>query len=82
MVYLWRFKKFPESVTNPRYMRILLYLRVNGPKSSRELAKIFNLKPGSMRKVLQHLRKLGLVEVVFIPRESLEYFNESAKNEV
>ncbi|MCS7125844.1 MAG: helix-turn-helix domain-containing protein [Aigarchaeota archaeon] len=81
MVYIWRFKKFPESATNPRYMRILLYLKVNGPKSSKELAKIFNLKPESMRRVLQHLRKLGLVEVVLIPRESLEYFNESGRNE-
>ncbi|OYT44126.1 hypothetical protein B6U84_04730 [Candidatus Bathyarchaeota archaeon ex4484_40] len=53
MTYLWKFKKFPEPGVNPRYIRILLYLKDNGPTSSRELAMNLGYSVKAMRRALQ-----------------------------
>ncbi len=76
MAYLWRFLKFPESVSDPRYMRILIYLRNNGPCSSRELAETLGLGYGYTRRALQVLRRMGAVEVFLRPSRGLEDFGE------
>lgn len=81
MVYVWRFIRFPEKTTRPEYMRILLYLKNNGPMTSRELAKTFSIKPNTIRKMLQHLRRLGLVEAVWIPSKTLEDYAEDNSTE-
>lgn len=78
MVYVWRFRKFPETMIEPEYMRILLYLKNNGPGSSREIAKTLGYKAKTIRRILQHLRKIGLVDVVWIPRKTLEDYNENS----
>ncbi len=77
MVYVWRFRKFPDKTVSPENMRILLYLKRNGPQTSRDLAKAFSLQPKTIRKTLQHLRRLGFVEVVWIPSKTLEEYDEN-----
>lgn len=78
MVYIWRFRKFPETIVEPEYIRILIYLKNNGPKSSREIAKTLGLKPKKVRRILQHLGRIGLVDVVWIPKKTLEDYNENS----
>ncbi|MEM3397870.1 MAG: MarR family transcriptional regulator [Nitrososphaerota archaeon] len=78
MVYLWRFRKFPDTTIPPEYMRILMYLRNNGPKSSREIAKTLGLKPRTIRRILQHLKRIGSVDVVLRPKRTLEDYNENS----
>jgi len=49
--------------------------------TSRELAKTFLTKPNTIRKMLQHLRRLGLVEAVWIPSKTLEDYAEDNSTE-
>lgn len=77
MVYVWRFRRFPNETLSPENMRILLYLKRHGPQTSRDLAKAFSVKPKTIRRTLQHLRRLGFVEVVWIPSKTLEDYNEN-----
>jgi len=76
MVYLWRFRRFPEKGVDPRSLRILLYLKNHGPHTSREIARTLGYSPNFIRKVLQHLRRLGAVEVYLKPSRGLEDFHE------
>ncbi len=75
MTYLWKFKKFPEPGVNPRYIRILLYLKDNGPTSSRELAMNLGYSVKAMRRALQFLRRIGAVEVIWRPKRGLEDYS-------
>lgn len=77
MVYLWRFRKFPDTAIPPEYMRILIYLKNNGLKSSREIAETLGFKPKTIRRMLQHLKRIGLVDVVLKPKKTLEDYNEN-----
>jgi len=61
---------------NPRYMRILLYLKNHGPKPSSEIARTLGYSDGFTRRALQFLRRAGAVEVFWRPRKGLESFKE------
>ena len=74
MSYLWRFRRVPEPGMDPRYVRILTYLRDHGPASSRDLADALGFSYGFTRKALQFLRRVGAVEVFFRPGKGLEEF--------
>lgn len=76
MGYIWRFKRFPEAGIDPRYMRILVYLRNNGPRSSRELAGTLGMSIQFTRRALQVLRRMGSVDVVWRPSRGLEDFED------
>ncbi|MEM0079843.1 MAG: ArsR family transcriptional regulator [Nitrososphaerota archaeon] len=76
MVYLWKFKKFPQEPVNQHYIKILLYLKNNGPKSSKELVEKLNYKPKTISRILQNLRKYGFVEVVWVPKKTLKDYSQ------
>lgn len=80
MVYIWRFKRFPESLPSPLHMQVLLYLKNNGPKTSGELARALDSRPEKIRRILQHMRRMGLVEVVWIPSRTLESYDEGGED--
>ena len=72
MVYLWRFRRFPEKGIDPKQLRILLFLRSNGPKTSGEIARTLGYSMKFTRRSLQILRRAGAVEVYFKPSKGLE----------
>jgi DNA-binding MarR family transcriptional regulator len=74
--YLWRFKKFPEGVLDPRQLRILVFLRNNGPHTSGDIARTLGYSVQFTRRALQILRKMGAVEVYLKPTRSLEDYGE------
>jgi len=74
--YLWRFKKFPERVLDPRQLRILVFLRNNGPHTSGDIARTLGYSVQFTRRALQILRKMGAVEVYLKPTRSLEDYGE------
>jgi len=74
--YLWRFRKFPEKTLDPRYLRILMFLRDYGPVSSRVVAENLGYGEGFTRRALQFLRKSGAVEVFKASGKGLEDFGE------
>ncbi len=74
MVYLWSFRRFPDKGIDPRHMRILLFLKNNGPHTSREIARTLGYAPRFTQRSLQLLRKLGAVEVHLKPSRGLENF--------
>jgi DNA-binding MarR family transcriptional regulator len=74
--YLWRFKKFPEGVLDPRQLRILVFLRNNGPRTSGDIARTLGYSVQFTRRALQILRKMGAVEVYLKPTRSLEDYGE------
>lgn len=76
MPYLWRFKKFPEGVLDPRQLRILVFLRNNGPRTSGDIARTLGYSVQFTRRALQILRKMGAVEVYLKPTRSLEDYGE------
>ncbi|MCC6023337.1 MAG: transcriptional regulator [Thaumarchaeota archaeon] len=76
MPYLWRFKKFPEGVLDPRQLRILVFLRNNGPHTSGDIARTLGYSVQFTRRALQILRKMGAVEVYLKPTRSLEDYGE------
>jgi DNA-binding MarR family transcriptional regulator len=74
--YLWRFKKFPEGILDPRQLRILVFLRNNGPHTSGDIARTLGYSVQFTRRALQILRKMGAVEVYLKPTRSLEDYGE------
>ncbi len=78
MPYLWKFKKFPEGVVDPRQLRILIFLRNNGPHASSEIARTLGYPVKFTRKTLQLLRRMGAVEVYLKPGKSLEDYGGRA----
>lgn len=76
MPYLWRFKKFPEGILDPRQLRILVFLRNNGPHTSGDIARTLGYSVQFTRRALQILRKMGAVEVYLKPTRSLEDYGE------
>lgn len=76
MPYLWRFKKFPEGVLDPRQLRILVFLRNNGPHTSGDIARTLGYSVQFTRRALQILRKMGAVEVYLKPTRSLKDYGE------
>ena len=75
MAYLWRFKKFPERIGDPRHMRILIYLKRNGPKTMGEISRNLGYPKDFTRRTLQLLRRMGAVEVFWKPGRGLEEFS-------
>lgn len=76
MPYLWRFKKFPEGFMDPKQLRMLVFLKNNGPHTSGEIARVLGYSVKFTRKTLQILRKMGAVEVYLRPGRSLEDYGE------
>ena len=74
MTYLWKFKKFPERLGDPRQMRILIYLKRNGPKTLKEISRNLGYPKDFTRRALQLLRRMGAVEVFWKPGKGLEEF--------
>ncbi len=74
MPYLWRFRRFPDRGVDPRQLRILIFLRNNGPHTSREIARILGYSPRFIQRTLQYLRRIGAVEVYLKPSRGLEDF--------
>lgn len=74
MVYLWRFRRFPERGIDPRYLRILLFLRNNGPHTSRDIARTLGYTLRFTRRSLQLLRRMGAVDLYLRPSRDLESF--------
>jgi len=75
LTYLWKFKKFPERLGDPRQMRILIYLKRNGPKPLREISRNLGYPKDFTRRALQLLRRMGAVEVFWKPGKGLEEFS-------
>ena len=74
LAYLWKFRKFPEKGVDPRHLRILLFLRNNGPHTSGEIARILGYSIKFTRRSLQYLRRIGAVDVYLKPSRGLEDF--------
>ncbi|RLG01061.1 MAG: hypothetical protein DRN49_02135 [Thaumarchaeota archaeon] len=75
LTYLWKFKKFPERLGDPRHMRILIYLKRNGPKTLKEISRDLGYPRDFTRRTLQLLRRMGAVEVFWKPGKGLEEFS-------
>lgn len=76
MPYIWRFRKFPESAVDPKQLRILIFLKNEGPHTSSEIARVLGYSVKFTRRALQILRKMGAVEVYLKPSRSLEDYND------
>ena len=76
LVYLWKFRRFPEKSVDPRHLRILLFLKNNGPHTSGEIAHTLGYSMKFTRRSLQLLRRMGAVEVYLKPRKGLEDYEE------
>jgi len=76
LVYLWRFRRFPERVADPRHLRMLVFLKNNGPHTSSEIARTLGYSAEFTRRSLQLLRRMGAVEVYLRPGRGLEDFEE------
>jgi DNA-binding MarR family transcriptional regulator len=74
--YLWRFKKFPEGIVDPKQLRILVFLKDDGPHSSGEIASVLGYSVRFTRRALQILRRMGAVEVYLKPSRSLEDYGD------
>lgn len=74
--YLWKFKKFPEGPSDPRHLRLLIFLKNNGPHTSSEIAHSLGYPVKFTRRTLQILRRMGAVEVYLKPSRSLEDYSE------
>jgi len=74
--YIWRFKRLPEGVLDPRQLRILVFLKNNGPHTSSEIARTLGYSVQFTRRALQILRRMGAVEVYLKPSRSLEDYGE------
>ena len=55
-------------------MRILIYLKRNGPKPPREISRNLGYPKDFTRRTLQLLRRVGAVEVLWKPGKGLEEF--------
>ncbi|MCS7132920.1 MAG: winged helix-turn-helix transcriptional regulator [Nitrososphaeria archaeon] len=74
MVYLWVFRRFPEESIDPSHLRILIFLKNNGPHTSREIARKLGYSVKYTRSALQLLRRIGAVEVYLKPERGLDSF--------
>ncbi|MCD6536400.1 MAG: HTH domain-containing protein [Thaumarchaeota archaeon] len=74
LVYVWIFRRFPEGNIDPRQLRILLFLKNNGPHTSGEIARTLGYSAKYTRRALQFLRRIGAVDVYLKPRRGLEDF--------
>jgi len=72
MVYIWSFRRFPDRGIDPKHMRILLFLKNNGPHTSREIARTLGYTLRFTQRSLQLLRRIGAVEVHLQPGRGLE----------
>ena len=55
-------------------MRILIYLKRNGPKPLKEISRNLGYPKDFTRRTLQLLRRVGAVEVFWKPGKGLEEF--------
>jgi DNA-binding transcriptional ArsR family regulator len=62
-----------KAIADPTRLRILYYLRENGPSSLGELASILRLRPPTVVHHLQNLRLAGLVGVTVSPKAERRY---------
>jgi len=56
-------------------MRILIYLKRNGPKTMGEISRNLGYPKDFTRRTLQLLRRMGAVEVFWKPGKGLEEFS-------
>lgn len=76
LVYIWIFRRFPEGNIDPRQLRILLFLKNNGPHTSVKIARSLGYSLKYTRRTLQLLRRMGAVEVYLKPRRGLDSFTK------
>lgn len=62
-----------KAIADPTRLRILYYLRENGPSTPSELANILRLRPPTVIHHLQNLRLAGLVSVTVSPKAERRY---------
>ena len=62
-----------KALADPTRLRILYYLREEGPSSPSQLAKILRLRPPTVIHHLQNLRVAGLVSVTISPKAERRY---------
>jgi DNA-binding transcriptional ArsR family regulator len=62
-----------KAMADPTRLRILYYLRENGPSSPSQLASILRLRPPTVIHHLQNLRLAGLVSVTVSPKAERRY---------
>ena len=62
-----------KAIADPTRLRILYYLREEGPSSPSQLASILRLRPPTVIHHLQHLRLAGLVSVTVSPKAERRY---------
>ena len=62
-----------KAMADPTRLRILYYLREEGPSSPSQLAKILRLRPPTVIHHLQNLRLAGLVRVTVSPKADRRY---------
>jgi DNA-binding transcriptional ArsR family regulator len=62
-----------KAIADPTRLRILYYLRENGPSTPSQLATILRLRPPTVIHHLQNLRLAGLVGVTVSPKAERRY---------
>ena len=62
-----------KAIADPTRLRILSYLRENGPSTPSQLATILRLRPPTVIHHLQNLRLAGLVSVTVSPKAERRY---------
>lgn len=62
-----------KAMADPTRLRILYYLREEGPSTPSQLAKILRLRPPTVIHHLQNLRVAGLVSVTVSPKAERRY---------
>ena len=62
-----------KAIADPTRLRILYYLRENGPSTPSQLAMILRLRPPTVIHHLQNLRLAGLVSVTVSPKAERRY---------
>ena len=62
-----------KAIADPTRLRILYYLREEGPSTPSQLAKILRLRPPTVIHHLQNLRLAGLVRVTVSPKAERRY---------
>lgn len=62
-----------KAIADPTRLRILYYLRENGPSTPSQLATILRLRPPTVIHHLQNLRLAGLVSVTVSPKAERRY---------
>jgi DNA-binding transcriptional ArsR family regulator len=62
-----------KAIADPTRLRILHYLRENGPTNLSELAAILRLRPPTVIHHLQNLRLAGMISVTVSPKAERRY---------